>query len=259
MLREQVKQSIDGLSDAALVEYVTTGARMYEPEAVAFAQMVLEKRKLDPQTINAFRRPTEMRLIVDDVKAGGASPPPKGTEVILCISCGIEAPTRWVEYNQNIGALVIRFSQTYRGSMCRRCNRRYFWRATLITLVFGWWGILSFFVAFAYLVSNVISFLRTIRMPRVPAEASAPILDDDAISRLTPYYNDVMQRIAGGLEVNSIAREVAAQAGVRPGHALLYLLQVRQRQANEILYAQEKTGGFPVIIKESKGQVTSDK
>ena len=44
MLREQVKNHISKLSDPALVKYVLTGQRIYEPEAIAFAEEELSRR-----------------------------------------------------------------------------------------------------------------------------------------------------------------------------------------------------------------------
>ncbi len=45
MLREQVKTYISSLTDPELIEYVMTGARLYEPEAVDYARKQLDKHR----------------------------------------------------------------------------------------------------------------------------------------------------------------------------------------------------------------------
>ena len=62
---------------------------------------------------------------------------------ILCQGCGVEAPTRYAEFHQNIGALVIRFGKSYKGQLCKQCMHKYFWQASLTTLFLGPWGVVS--------------------------------------------------------------------------------------------------------------------
>ena len=40
---------------------------------------------------------------------------------IICQSCGIEAPAKYVEFYQNIGALIMLFDKWIKGNMCNRC------------------------------------------------------------------------------------------------------------------------------------------
>jgi hypothetical protein len=47
-----------------------------------------------------------------------------------CQSCGLEEPTKDVTLYQNIGMLVMRRSQTIKGSLCKPCIDSYFWRFT---------------------------------------------------------------------------------------------------------------------------------
>ena len=44
----------------------------------------------------------------------------------LCQACGVEAPTKYVEFHQNVGALVMRFHKSYKGHMCKSCIHKYF-------------------------------------------------------------------------------------------------------------------------------------
>lgn len=39
--------------------------------------------------------------------------------LMICQSCGVEAPTKYVAFYQNIGALVMRFTRSAEGRMCK--------------------------------------------------------------------------------------------------------------------------------------------
>jgi hypothetical protein len=46
----------------------------------------------------------------------------EGREAMVgCQSCGVEAPTKYVEFYQNIGALFMRFSKSIKGILCKNC------------------------------------------------------------------------------------------------------------------------------------------
>jgi len=66
--------------------------------------------------------------------------------MIFCQSCGREAQTKYVEYYQNIGVLILRFSKEVKGHLCKECTNKYFWSFTGKTLFLGWWGVISFFI-----------------------------------------------------------------------------------------------------------------
>lgn len=83
-----------------------------------------------------------------------------------CQICGSLAPTRQVEFNQNIGYLIMRSYSTMKGRLCKRCIDKEFWKKTSITFFFGWWGTISFFVTPVYLIGNVFSFVPTIGMKK---------------------------------------------------------------------------------------------
>jgi len=40
---------------------------------------------------------------------------------MICQACGVEAPTKQVEFRQNIGALIMRFHRTIKGQLCKSC------------------------------------------------------------------------------------------------------------------------------------------
>lgn len=92
---------------------------------------------------------------------------------IRCERCHRRAVVDHVTLEQNIGALVLRFPSRVRGTFCRSCISRAFWRCTLVTLVLGWWGIVSFFVTFAVLYRNLQVYRRSRALPP-PAPPSEP-------------------------------------------------------------------------------------
>lgn len=60
---------------------------------------------------------------------------------------------------QNVGLVVLRLHKTLDARLCRGCLDRRFREMTLITLVGGWWGIISFFVTPVFLISNLTQYL----------------------------------------------------------------------------------------------------
>lgn len=94
----------------------------------------------------------------------------------VCHACGIRAATRYVEFRQNIGALVVRYHKSVKGTLCKSCINRYFLEFTGVTLVLGWWGLISLVVAPVYVVSNVVRYLgaRGLEPPPRAARTTAP-------------------------------------------------------------------------------------
>jgi hypothetical protein len=87
-----------------------------------------------------------------------------------CQLCQRETPTIRVELAQNIGLLLARQSKVLAGELCRPCGMRAFKQMTLTTLLMGWWGLISFFVAPVYLVRNLLAWrsLRALPPPMSP-------------------------------------------------------------------------------------------
>ncbi len=84
-----------------------------------------------------------------------------------CQACGVRAETRYVEFHQNIGVLILRFSKAAKGNLCKSCINRYFWEFTTINMLFGWWGIISFFLNIIFIANNVIRYLSCLSMAPV--------------------------------------------------------------------------------------------
>ena len=105
---------------------------------------------------------------------------------MICEACGVEAPTKHVEYHQNIGALIMRFHQTVEGDLCKSCVHKYFWKITVINLFLGWWGVISFFVTPVFILLNLVRYLLCLGMPPVPATAERPVLTDNVLAAIQP-------------------------------------------------------------------------
>src|ERR1700721_2504412 len=243
MLGEQTKEYISRLSDADLLDYVLTGIRMYEPEALEFARKELESRKLPPEQMEQFRPAIVEKLARFDEQDPPSLQGSKQTPAILCQSCGLEAATRYVEYYENIGAIHVRYTQAYKGCFCRTCNHKFFWKSTTTTLFLGWWGIISFFMTISFLIGNIVTFIGSRSLPRVPEDAEQPQLDVGALAMLVAHAQTVVDRLEQGDDISDIARQVAPLADVTPGQAWLYIRELVAHRANTIRPAREPSRG----------------
>jgi len=82
-----------------------------------------------------------------------------------CQACGRHAPGKQVTFMQNVGVVIMRFPKTVSGALCKRCISSFFWRMTLITFFFGWWGIISFFYSLVSIPVNVVNYLGALGLP----------------------------------------------------------------------------------------------
>jgi hypothetical protein len=152
----------------------------------------------------------------------------------ICQGCGLEAPTRYVEFYQNIGALVMRFHKSVRGNLCKSCINKYFWSYTLTNLTLGWWGMISLVVTPIFILNNVGRYLLCLRMPPVPPNAPSTVLTSDTVARMKPLSQTLIARLQAGETVDTVVHDLSAQSGASPGQVFLYL---------QALIAQSKKQG----------------
>ncbi len=146
---------------------------------------------------------------------------------MICQSCGIEAPTKQVTFYQNIGALVVRFSQSVDGLQCKNCIHKNFWKMTLTTLVLGWWGIISLIVTPIFLLNNIFRYLFSLSMPPVPEQAVVPELTDDDRRKISPHVESLFHRLnEETADLTEIANEFATRIGVTPGQIVLAIREI---------------------------------
>lgn len=164
---------------------------------------------------------------------------------ILCQSCGLEAPSRHVEFHQNIGVLIMRFHTKFTGELCKRCIHHKFWSMTGITLAIGWLGLISIILAPFFVLSNVVHYLRAVSMPAVPPGARVPHMDEEIFSRFLHRADEVFQRIQQGENASDVAKAIAPQIGITPGQVLKSMVMlVQHRQVQTHLQEQNRAAGM---------------
>ncbi len=152
-----------------------------------------------------------------------------------CQMCRVQAPTMYVEFHHNIGALVMRFHYATRAYLCKDCIQRAFWRHMALDLTLGWWGIVSFVMTPIFAVMNVVQYSKTRSLPPVPAGAArvplgvplaaqtAMPLPQDAMARIQPYHSWIVQWLQAGHPASAIAADIAPRAGVAPAQVMQYM------------------------------------
>jgi hypothetical protein len=223
MLHERTKAYILGLSDIDLLAYVMTGERVYEPEAIAFAREELDRRKLAPDQVAHLSAPIIAGLARYDVHAPPNPLKPKPPAAVVCLSCGFEAPVSYVEYNWNIGAMVVRLYGTYQGNFCKNCNNKFFWKCFATTFILGWWGVVAFFVSFAVLFSNFVTFIKSRSLEPVPHGARKPVADEAVAQRLVPHLDSIMDQLNQGTPAAEVALAIAPSSGLTPGQVWAFI------------------------------------
>lgn len=86
-----------------------------------------------------------------------------------CQDCGNEAPTVDVTYYQTIGMVIMWRLKSIKGRMCRSCGLRHFVRMTGLTLLTGWWGIISFWINCFSILNNLVRACYVLSLPAAPA------------------------------------------------------------------------------------------
>jgi hypothetical protein len=81
-----------------------------------------------------------------------------------CQKCNSPGELMNVTFRQNVGAVVVRFSKELKGDLCAPCIRSTFWSCTLLTLVVGWWGMISFVVTPIFLIGNLVNLASASRL-----------------------------------------------------------------------------------------------
>jgi len=142
---------------------------------------------------------------------------------MICQACGIEAPTRYVAFYQNIGALVIRFSRSAEGNFCKSCIHSTFWEFTLKSLFLGWWGLISLIITPFFILNNIVRYLSSLGLEAVPPDAVRPELTDEVIQRLEPFIDEMIDQLNHDEDFERVVDAVALQTGVTKGQVALYI------------------------------------
>ena len=91
-----------------------------------------------------------------------------GREAIdgICQTCLRAAPTKYVEFYQNIGMLFARQQKEIKGKLCKNCINSFFWEFTLTNLFLGWWGTISFLVTPFYILNNIFRYITCVSLKK---------------------------------------------------------------------------------------------
>jgi hypothetical protein len=90
-----------------------------------------------------------------------------------CEACHRIGPLRQAHFSQNIGAVFFRFPRTVSGQLCKLCIDKFFFRFTTVTMLLGWWGLLSFFYSAVAIPANVINWAGSIGMVAPPDDVDS--------------------------------------------------------------------------------------
>jgi hypothetical protein len=145
---------------------------------------------------------------------------------MICHECGIEAETRYVSFHQNIGVLVLRFSNSIEGRLCKACIHKHFWSTTSITFFLGWWGMISFVITPFFLLNNIGRYLFCLGMSPPAPGAQRPELTDAVVEKIVPHVKDLFERLNDGQDFTRTVTTIAELAGVTPGQVDLFIRAV---------------------------------
>jgi hypothetical protein len=131
---------------------------------------------------------------IDDTQNSIMEKPSTGNlkkNISYCQNCGRINSIRYVELYQVIGAIFVRFTKSIEGNLCKECISKYFWPYTFTTLIFGWWGVISFLLTPFILLNNIWRYLGTkvfITLVTVSLLAGWILLaNDPAIKKINDY------------------------------------------------------------------------
>src|SRR5688572_24664486 len=137
--------------------------------------------------------------------------------MIVCQKCGLEAETKYIELYQNVGLLIIRFHKVTKGHLCKYCISKTFWKYTGISLIGGWWGIISLCLNPFVLANNIYRYVASHQMESPTPDATAPVLTAEAAEKIKPFTIDLVMRVAEKEPLELVARDIAQKAGVTAG------------------------------------------
>lgn len=148
---------------------------------------------------------------------------------MACQGRGVVAETRHASFHQNIGLLVLRLSRSMEGDLCKNCINRFFWQYSLITFFFGWWGIISFICTPIFLIMNLVSYVPSWGMQAPgPGAGRPPTVTRELATKLQPYATKLMERLGNDEPLDTVAADVAQEAGVTPDEVKAYVAALVQ-------------------------------
>lgn len=75
-----------------------------------------------------------------------------------CQLCGNMRQTALVQFQRNIGMVVLRQTRSIQANMCKTCVGKTFWKFEGLNLLLGPWGFISLIVTPIYLITNIVAY-----------------------------------------------------------------------------------------------------
>jgi len=133
---------------------------------------------------------------------------------MICQNCQKEAPTWNVTFYRVIG-LIAGFSyKRITGHLCESCINKFFEEYTLTTFLLGWWGLISFFLTPAFIISNLLTKIQVRKSPGSLQRHPTSTLSDEALAKLRPFREEILDRIHFKERLNVIVPSIASRARV---------------------------------------------
>lgn len=92
-----------------------------------------------------------------------------------CEACGRAEPSASLKFFKNTGLIIIFSLESDGGTLCRSCGLELFTRMTGHTVLFGWWGMVSFFVNWLLLANNLGNAVWAMTLPGQAAVAGSAL------------------------------------------------------------------------------------
>lgn len=142
---------------------------------------------------------------------------------MICQKCGIEAPTKYVAFYQNIGLLFMRMMYSTEGHLCKPCIHSTFWTYFASNMFLGWWGMISLIINPFLILNNVFRYAFCLGMESPAPGAAPPYLDDYAVQRLQPHTQSLIGKLNAGEPFEKVTSDIAMISGATPGQVSLYV------------------------------------
>ena len=88
----------------------------------------------------------------------------------VCQSCGLSCDTKYVEFYENLGLVILRYHRSATGNFCKSCIDYYFWTFTGRTMLLGWWGVISLILTPFILLNNLLRFVFSRGLNKYPIQ-----------------------------------------------------------------------------------------
>ncbi|MCA9273193.1 MAG: hypothetical protein KDA31_09125 [Phycisphaerales bacterium] len=149
-----------------------------------------------------------------------------------CRRCERRVPITIQYFYKNAGFLFWRYTNDVGGVRCRKCLDGDFWEASIVSGLFGWYGIISLPLNPFLLGINFIRYVRTIGMPERLPEGE---VDGPTQTRIAEDLPNVYRDMERNLSHVAACTNAAKRLGVSPIDVRLALQEsIRRRVAEKL-------------------------